>query len=97
MCGIYVAYANVPMMCQACDVSPEDSDTSIKGGRGVWRLVMWEPGKNSYTSYTILGRKNFLKFPYRNYLYQGCAYAAKPFWAIFQVFILHMNDQKGMQ
>jgi len=35
MCGIYVAYANVPMMCQACDVSPEDSDTSIKGGGGM--------------------------------------------------------------
>jgi len=26
MCGRYLAYANVPRMCHACDVSPEDSD-----------------------------------------------------------------------
>jgi len=26
MCGRYLAYANVARMCQACDVSPEDSD-----------------------------------------------------------------------
>ena len=26
MCGRYLAYANVPRMCRACDVCPEDSD-----------------------------------------------------------------------
>jgi len=26
MCGRYLAYANVPRICRACDVTPEDSD-----------------------------------------------------------------------
>ena len=26
MCGRYLAYANVPRICRACDVTPEESD-----------------------------------------------------------------------
>jgi len=26
MCGHYLAYANVPRICQACNVNPEESD-----------------------------------------------------------------------
>jgi len=28
MCGRYLAYANVPKICHACDISPEDCDNS---------------------------------------------------------------------
>jgi len=38
---------------------PAPCMTSIKEGWGLWRLVMWESRKNSYTSYAILGRENF--------------------------------------